>query len=92
MKTMFMTGGWGKLIVPIKVIRTTHASVFLESSDGKPVREARMSEYHQWHETWKESKKFLINKAAEKVESLQRRLGAAESSLRTIEQLPEEGE
>lgn len=74
---------WGK-ITPIEVIRETEKTVVLPGHRGREIREAKRSEWQNWHDTWEDARQFLLNKAQSRVDSLRAQLERAKGELGNI--------
>lgn len=75
-------------IEAVDVVRETEKCVFVPSVswgrkwDGKSVsREAKISEYSRYHDTWEEAHVYLLNKLDMRTELLRQRLESAEYDL-----------
>lgn len=83
---MYRTNLWksfnesATIINEIEIDRKTDASVFIE---GK--RYAMISDFHQFHSTFNEAKKYLVEKAKAKHQSLSDELERVEKFIETVE-------
>jgi hypothetical protein len=82
----FKTDYSAKTIEPVDVTRETSACVYLPSSfrSAGERREAKVSDYAQYHNSWGDAHAYLLQKAAEKVAEARRSLELANAKLGNI--------
>jgi len=71
-------------IEEIEITRETEQSVFLLNHRGKECREAKKSDWHQYHDTWEAAHAALIGKAEVKIEDARARLQSAQDFLGNV--------
>jgi hypothetical protein len=71
-------------IEEIEVARETAQSVFVLRSDGSECRSAKVSEWHQYHDTWESAHAELVRKANSKIEHATRELQRANDFFRSV--------
>lgn len=88
MITKYVTGYTADKIKQVEVIRETEAFVYLPGyQGGKERREAKVSKYDQYHDSWNEAHQYLTGKAQEEVDAIRRRLEQAKGKLGNIKGL-----
>lgn len=84
--TMYMTGGWSKLIEPVQVVkRTKHFVTWLRQplfDCDKPTQARTSSE--NFHGTWEDAKNFLIANAERQVQYAKVELDRRTAALQKI--------
>ena len=75
-------------IEPVEVIRETAEFVTVRCSGGS-FREAKISDYQRFHDTWKEAHAYLLNRAQSNIRRLKDDLLAAKDELATLEAMVE---
>jgi len=69
----------------VEVLRETEKQVIVAycRHDGKPAerREAKISEWHSWHDTWADAHAALVKQAQDEVDEFQGRLDYANARL-----------
>lgn len=86
----YRTGGWSELIDRVEVERSTDACVFVKSAHRKAgERQAKRSEYYQYHETWAAAHAYLLDKAEKSLASALVRLQEAQGKLGNIKGIKE---
>ncbi len=78
----YKTGRWKNEIEEVKIIKETAKQVTYAYNDwnGSPCerREAKESNYHQYHDSWEDAHEHLLNKAHSRIESLRSQLQRAQ--------------
>ena len=71
----------------VEILRETDSSVFTATTRGrkKEQREAKVSGYHQYHDTWEAAHKYLLEMAQNELKRCEQRLDYAKKILKTIE-------
>ena len=89
----YRIGGYYVRIEEIEILRETESSVFIATTHSrkKEQREAKVSSYHQYHDTWEAAHKYLLEKASVRVASASRRLDYETATLKTIKAMRPEG-
>lgn len=82
----YMTGWFarGQLIEPVEIERETEASVFINGQ-----RHAKESEHAQYHASFEDAKKFLLEKAERELSSARRKLESAQGFYGNVKGLKE---
>lgn len=85
MKTMYKARG-GHTIIPVEVVKETSAYVFLPQTNVGAFkrterREAKVSSYEQYFDTYEAALDFLIDKARREVDRLKTATHTANSAL-----------
>jgi hypothetical protein len=85
----FKTGFTREPIERVEVLRETKASVYVPTNGFQPKgekerREAKMTEYAQYHDTWEAAHEFLMVRAQAEVAKARRSLELANSKLGNI--------
>lgn len=87
----YKTTGLNWPIEAVKIVRESEKSVWYENILGSGCvrldQERKVSDYHQYHDTWQDAKDYLLGRARQKVESARARLVDAEDTLSKIEAL-----
>lgn len=80
------TSSWGIEIEPVTVLRETDQSVFLKGrwNSAKERREAKISDGHQYHDTWEAAHNYLLSREKGKVEDAHSRLRSAQGKYGTL--------
>lgn len=72
-------------IAAIEVERETDKQVVLPATDGfRSIRENKVSDWSNWHDTWDDAHAFLVAKYEREIESLRMRLEQAKGKLGQI--------
>jgi hypothetical protein len=76
-------------ITEIEVEKETEKFVILKQAGmtGKPRREAKRSDWQNYHDSWEDAKTFLINEAKQKVSMAESVLLKAKNHLQNMEAL-----
>lgn len=90
METWFVTGGWREKIFPVLVERSTDACVWaVDDYNQKIKRSPMVSVYRQFHRTWADAHKFLVDEAEAKVRVARTQLQAAQDRLGNVKGMKE---
>lgn len=83
--TKYKTKSYSTGIEPVEVIRETDQSVFLAGlrKSGER-REAKISDWTQYHSSWVDAHAYLLNRAEEKVRCCHSALNSATGELDAI--------
>jgi len=73
-----------KKIEAIEVSRETDKCMFYPSPSGREVREAKRSDWQNWHDTWDEAHRFLLDEAEQEEKRAMLSLQAAQEKLENI--------
>lgn len=69
-------------IEALEVERETDKQVVLPASEGcRSIRENKVSDWSNWHDTWDDAHAFLVKEAEREVESLRMRLEKSKGKL-----------
>ncbi len=69
----------------VAVLRETKKQVVLRAKNGaRQIREAKVSGWSNWHDTWEDAHAFLLRNAEQSVEHLRIRLDRAKGELAQI--------
>lgn len=55
--------GLGKFIAAIEVVRDTPKMVVFSRDNGTERKEAKRSNWGNWHDTWEDAHEFLLSRA-----------------------------
>lgn len=85
----FVTGWGGDKIDVVEVLRETKASVFLKKNgmtrhSKSERREAKYSDYAQYHDTWTDAHTYLVAQAEGKVRAIRLQLEQASGKLGNV--------
>ena len=82
MITKYRTSGWGSLIEKVEVTKETDKSVWLGVR-----REAKVSEYQCYFDTWDQAKAHVVSKAEAKLKAAKSRFDSARSHLERVKSM-----
>jgi len=95
----FKTNYSAKTIVQVEVLRETTACVYLapvgrQIKDKGERREAKISDFAQYHDTWSDAHTYLMRRAESNVKEARRQLELANGHLGNVKGMkpPKEGE
>lgn len=82
MPIKYRTGGWRSKIEAIEIRKETEKCVFYVSAGGgREHREAKVSDYYRWHDTWEEAHTYLVSRARREIAATRISLQKAEEEL-----------
>lgn len=83
----YRTGGYLKKIEVIEIVKETAKQVTFKTERGGERREAKRSEWKNWHDSFEEAKQFLLTKAENDLQALQQRVEDYKVELEKIKAL-----
>lgn len=69
----------------VEILRETNSFVYIIGYNGKEIREAKISNYDCYFDTYQEAKDWLLRLHNDKIESLERQLNRAKEEYNYIE-------
>lgn len=86
--TKYKTLSYSRKIEPVEVTRETEQSVFLVHCSGDSERrEAKISDYAQYHDSWADAHAYLLKRAEGKVLGCRAALESANGELGNIKDM-----
>lgn len=88
----YLTTGYSTRIIEVEILREKESSVYIPSKYGnkKEKRVLKMTSYHQYHDTWAQAHKYLLEQARMRVACAKERFTEETETLRKIEAMKED--
>lgn len=86
----YRTGGYDKKIEAVEIVKETAKQVTFKTERGGERREAKRSEWQNWHDSFEKAKQFLLTRTEKSIQCLQQRVEDYKVELEKIRALTQE--